>query len=49
VSKKHLKRYLGEFDFRYNHRKIDDWARTAEALKGIEGKRVTYGGSAAWS
>lgn len=46
VSKKHLKRYLGEFDFRYNHRKIDDWARTAEALKGIEGKRVTYGGSA---
>ena len=23
VSAKHLKRYLGEFDFRYSHRKID--------------------------
>ncbi|WP_417515818.1 IS1595 family transposase [Minwuia sp.] len=46
VSPKHLKRYLGEFDFRYNTRDIDDWARTAEALKGAEGKRVTYGGRA---
>jgi hypothetical protein len=46
VSPKHLKRYLGEFDFRYNTRKVDDWTRTTEALKGIEGKRVTYGGSA---
>lgn len=46
VSAKHLKRYLGEFDFRYNTRKVDDWTRTSEALKGIEGKRVTYGGSA---
>lgn len=49
VSKKHLKRYLGEFDFRYNTRHVDDWTRTAEALKGIEGKRVTYGGSASGS
>ena len=42
VSQKHLKRYLGEFDFRYNHRSITDAERAAVALKGIEGKRLTY-------
>jgi len=41
----HLHRYLNEFDFRYNNRAklgIDDGARTVAALKGIEGKRLTY-------
>ncbi len=38
----HLKRYLGEFDFRYNHRHIDDMERTNVALRGITGKRLTY-------
>lgn len=38
----HLKRYICEFDFRYNTRKIDDAARATEALKGITGKRLTY-------
>jgi len=50
VSQAHLKRYLGEFDFRYNYREAlgyDDLARTTQALKGIEGKRLTYGGPAA--
>ncbi len=42
VSEQHLKRYLGEFDFRYNERKISDGERTDKALKGIEGKRLTY-------
>ncbi len=42
VSQKHLKRYLGEFDFRYNERDVDDSARAAKALKGIVGKRLTY-------
>jgi transposase-like protein len=45
VSPQHLKRYLGEFDFRYNNRsalKIDDMTRASEALKGIKGKRLTY-------
>lgn len=45
VSPKHLKRYLGEFDFRYNHRSglgVSDMERTIAALKGIEGKRLTY-------
>jgi transposase-like protein len=42
VSEAHLQRYLAEFDFRYNNRKISDAARAAKALKGIEGKRLTY-------
>jgi transposase-like protein len=45
VSKKHLHRYLGEFDFRYNARHVTDGERAAEALKGFEGKRLTYKGS----
>lgn len=42
VSKQHLKRYVGEFDFRYNYRKTDDLSRTVEALRGIDGKRMMY-------
>jgi transposase-like protein len=42
VSQQHLKRYVGEFDFRYNHRDADDGERTDAALRGIEGKRLTY-------
>ena len=42
VSQKHLRRYLGEFDFRYNERGIEDTDRAAKALKGITGKRLTY-------
>lgn len=38
----HVSRYLTEFDFRYNTRQITDVERTDEALKGIEGKRLTY-------
>jgi transposase-like protein len=42
VSPQHLKRYVGEFDFRYNTRHVDDMTRAGEALKGITGKRLTY-------
>lgn len=45
VSPQHLKRYLAEFDFRYNERSklgIDDAARAAKLAKGIVGKRLTY-------
>ncbi len=45
VDKKHLHRYLAEFDFRYNNRSkvhIEDAERAARALKGAEGKRLTY-------
>lgn len=44
VSKGHLQKYLSEFDFRYNSRKITDAERAILALKGIEGKRLTYRG-----
>ena len=37
-----LHRYLGEFDFRYNNRKVPDGERALQALKGFEGKRLTY-------
>lgn len=45
VSQQHLKRYLAEFDFRYNERAalgVSDKERTATMLKGIVGKRLTY-------
>lgn len=45
VSQTHLKRYLVEFDFRYNERAslgVTDEERAVIALKGIEGKRLTY-------
>lgn len=42
VSAKHLKRYLGEFDFRYNTRDVSDMERAVLAAKGIAGKRLTY-------
>jgi len=42
VGAQHLKRYIGEFDFRYNNRDVSDVERTDRALKGIEGKRLMY-------
>lgn len=45
ISEAHLRRYLKEFDFRYNNRSklgVEDAERAALALKGIEGKRLTY-------
>lgn len=44
VSKRHLRRYVGEFDFRYNNRKISDTERTAIALRQTAGKRLLYTG-----
>ncbi|MBV9860736.1 MAG: IS1595 family transposase [Alphaproteobacteria bacterium] len=44
-SSAHLKRYLAEFDFRYNQRValgVNDPERTTRALRGIMGKRLTY-------
>ena len=45
VSQQHLKRYLAEFDFRYNLRSalgVEDVERTDKALAGIVGKRLRY-------
>lgn len=44
-GEKHLHRYLAEFDFRYNHRVklgYGDIDRARAAVKGAEGKRLTY-------
>jgi hypothetical protein len=41
-AEKHLHRYLSEFDFRYNARTITDAERAALAVKGADGKRLTY-------
>jgi transposase-like protein len=45
VSQQHLKRYLAEFDFRYNEREklgVNDAERMAKSIPGIVGKRLTY-------
>ena len=42
ISEAHLPRYLAEWDFKWNTRKMTDGERAATALQGIEGKRLTY-------
>lgn len=42
VSKRHLHRYVTEFEFRYNNRSVDDGERTQRAIKGGEWKRLRY-------
>lgn len=42
VSEAHLHRYLVEWDFKFNTRKISDKERAELAIKGIEGRRLTY-------
>lgn len=49
-GEQHLHRYLAEYEFRYNNREAlgcNDKDRAGNALRGIVGKRLTYGGSAA--
>jgi transposase-like protein len=44
-GEQHLQRYVTEFQFRHNNRSglgISDGERTVTALKGVEGKRLTY-------
>ena len=44
-KEKHLHRYLAEYDFRYNYRAslgYNDTDRTIAAVRGGEGKRLTY-------
>jgi transposase-like protein len=45
VSPAHLPRYLAEFDFRFNRRKVSDSERTRQALLGTAGKRLRYADS----
>lgn len=47
-GEQHLQRYLNEFQFRWNYRVrlgFSDAERAALAIRGAEGKRLTYGGS----
>jgi transposase-like protein len=42
IGEAHLHRYLAEFDFRANTRKLTDWKRAAALLTGAKGKRLLY-------
>jgi transposase-like protein len=42
VSEQHLQKYCDEFSFRWDNRKFDDSTRRDAAVRGIEGKRLTY-------
>jgi len=42
ISKKHLHRYCGEFEHRWNMREQDDGERTVEAIRKAWGKRLRY-------
>jgi transposase-like protein len=45
VSQQHLRRYLAEFDFRYNEREalgVSDAERMSRSIGGIVGKRLMY-------
>lgn len=46
VSREYLHRYLWQFDFLWNHRKLNDGERTTLAIKASEGKRLMYRGPA---
>ncbi len=44
-TKRHLHRYLAEFDFRYSNRialGVDDAARADQLIRGVVGRRLTY-------
>jgi hypothetical protein len=41
TSKRHLPKYVAEYDYKYNSRDDDDGTRTVAAIRGGEGKRLT--------
>src|SRR5271157_3136625 len=46
VSREYLHRYLWQYDFLWNTRKMNDGERTVLAMKAAEGKRLMYRGPA---
>jgi hypothetical protein len=42
VSKEYLHRYIWQFDFVWNNRKLNDGERTAQLIRSTEGKRLMY-------
>jgi hypothetical protein len=42
VSREYLHRYLWQFDFMWNHRRLNDGERTVLGVKSAKGKRLMY-------
>ena len=42
VTVKHLPKYLGEFEYRWNTRSVDDFTRLDRLVREMRGKRLTY-------
>ncbi len=42
VSREHLHRYIDQYDFLWNTRKLNDGERTVLAIRSAEGKRLMY-------
>ena len=42
ISRRHLHRYMAEFEFRYNRRELEDGERVVAAIKAANGKRLRY-------
>ena len=42
VGEQHLQRYVTEFDFRWNNRKICDKDHVDVLLRGVAGRRLMY-------
>jgi hypothetical protein len=42
VSREYLHRYLWQFDYMWNSRKLNDGERTIAAIQAAEGKRLMY-------
>lgn len=42
ISRKHLHRYVSEFQFRWDTRSMDDGARLRSAIRAADGRRLTY-------
>ncbi|MBS0566095.1 MAG: IS1595 family transposase [Proteobacteria bacterium] len=42
VGEQHLQRYVTEFDYRWNNRKVSDKERSDKLLTQLHGKRLTY-------
>jgi hypothetical protein len=40
IGRRYIPAYLGEFEFRFNHRKMDDGPRTEIAIGRTRGKRL---------
>jgi ISXO2-like transposase domain len=42
ISQAHLPRYLAEWDYKWNTRKMTDAERMSKSIGGIVGKRLAY-------